>query len=348
MNITSIPTSSRKLRNLGVSGRIFASMAGILAMLFLCTAVSRAGSGGVVDNGAFFSEQAKSDAVKVIAEMERTLHKGVLIETFKEIPADVKAGVDMEDKSARSKMFDQWALKQAKQHGVNGVYVLLVKSPSHLQAEVGTDTQQLAFTLKDRTALVSLMVGKLAAKQNDEALRDGVNFVHATMKSHLPSRPRTGAAPVPSSSSHPAEKSGGGGWIIQFIVIGLVVWVVIGLIRAILGRMGGGSAMGQPGYGGGGGGGGFFSSLIGGMFGAAAGMWMYDQFFSSHSNSAFGSDRNDTNSGETGFSGQDNDYSGSGDDIGGGSDSGSSGGGDWGGGGGDFGGGGDSGGGGDF
>ena len=33
-----------------------------------------------------------------------------------------------------------------------------------------------------------------------------------------------------------------------------------------------------PGYGGGGGGG-FFSSLVGGMFGAAAGNWMYDSFF---------------------------------------------------------------------
>ena len=312
-------------------------MLGILAVIFLGTAASRAGSGGVVDNGAFFSEQAKSDAVKTIAEMERTLRKGVLIETFKEIPADVKAGVNAQDKSAMSQMYDQWARKQAKQHGVNGVYVLLVKSPAHLQAEVGTETQQLAFTMKDRAALVSLMVGKLGAKQNDEALRDGVNFVSATIKSHLPNRPRTGAAPVPATSQ-PAQPSGGGmGWLIPAIVIGLVAWVVIGIVRAITGRMGGGPAMGQAG-----GGGGFFSSLIGGMFGAAAGMWMYDQFFSNHgSNSAYGSDRNDTNSGDSGFSGQDTDYSGSGDDFGGGSDGGSSGGGD-------FGGGGDSGGGGDF
>jgi uncharacterized protein len=243
----------------------------------------------------------------------------------------VKAGVNDKDKAAMSKMYDQWALKQAKQHGVNGVYVLIVKTPSHLQVEVGTDTQQQAFTLKDRAALVSLMIGKLGAKQNDEALRDGVNFVQATMKSHAPNRARTGAAPVPASASHPAEKSGGWGWIIQFIVIGLVVWVVIGIIRAISGRASGGAAMGQPGMGGGGGG--FFSSLIGGMFGAAAGMWMYDQFFSSHGNSAYGADRNDQNSGDSGFSGQDNDYTGSGDDFGGGSDSGSFGGGDFGGGG---------------
>ncbi len=334
MNITSSLTSSRNLRVSGGSGRVFAGMLGILAMLFLGTALSRAGSGGVIDNGAFFSEQVKTDAVKVIGEMERTLRKGVLVETFKEIPAEVKAGVNDKDKAAMSKMYDQWALKQAKQHGVNGVYVLIVKTPSHLQVEVGTDTQQQAFTLKDRAALVSLMIGKLGAKQNDEALRDGVNFVQATMKSHAPNRARTGAAPVPASASHPAEKSGGWGWIIQFIVIGLVVWVVIGIIRAISGRASGGSAMGQPGMGGGGGG--FFSSLIGGMFGAAAGMWMYDQFFSSHGNSAYGAEHNDPNSGtgnDGGFTGQDNDYSGSGGDFGNDSDSGSSGGGDFGGGG---------------
>ncbi len=338
MKTTSSLTLSGHLRNSGGPGRVFAGLFGILAMLFLGTALCRAGSGGVIDNGAFFSEQAKSDAVKVIAEMERTLRKGLLIETFKEIPENVKAGVKTDDKAAMSKMYDQWAVKQAKQHGVNGVYVLIVKSPPHLQAEVGTDTQQQAFTMKDRAALVSLMIGKLGAKQSNEALRDGVNFVQSTMKSHLPNRARTGAPPVPASSSHPAEKekSGGSGWIIQFIVIGLVVWVVIGIIRAISNRAGGG-AMGQPGMSGGGGG--FFSSLIGGMFGAAAGMWMYDQFFSSHSNSAYGADRNDQNSGDSGFSGQDNDYSGGGDDFGGGSDSGSSGGGDSGGGdsgGGDF------------
>ena len=94
-----------------------------------------------------------------------------------------------------------------------------------------------------------------------------------------------------------------------------------------------------------GGGGGFLSSLVGGMFGAAAGMWMYDQFFSNHgSNSAYGSDRNDVSGGDSGFTGQDSDYNSSGGDFGG-SDSGSSGG-DWGGGGDS--GGGDSGGGGDF
>ena len=342
MSTAILHPSSRSLRNTGHGLRAFLSIFAIVAAMLLGTNACRAAGSGVLDNGAFFSEQAKSDAAKVIGELERTLHEDLAIETFKEIPAELKAGVNVQDKAALGHLFEQWASKQFKQKGVNGVYVLIVKEPAHLQISVGNNTQRQAFTLTDRDALSSLMRAKLHAHQNDEALRDGANFVFATMKSHTNPRARTGNAPVPVSSqqAHPPQSSGGiGGWLIPALVIGVVVWLVIGLFRALSGRMGGGSAMGQaPG-----GGGGFLSSLVGGMFGAAAGMWMYDQFFSNHGNSAYGSDRNDQNGGDSGFSGQDTDSTSSGSDFG--SDSGGS---DSGGGGGDFGGGGDSGGGGDF
>ena len=347
MSTTILHPSSHSPRNAGHGLRTFFGIVGIVAAMLLGTNVCRAAGSGVLDNGAFFSEQAKSDAAKVIGEMERTLHEDLAIETFKEIPADLKAGVNVQDKTALGHLFEQWASRQFKQKGINGVYVLIVKEPAHLQISVGNNTQRQAFTLKDRDALSSLMRAKLHARQNDEALRDGANFVFATMKSHTNPRARTGTAAMPLSSqqAHPTQSSGGiGGWLIPALVIGVVVWLVIGLFRALSGRMGGGSAMGQA-PGGGGGGGGFLSSLVGGMFGAAAGMWMYDQF-SSHGNSAYGSDRNDQNggnAGDSGFSGQDTDSTSSGGDFGG-----DSGGGDSGGGGGDFGGGGDSGGGGDF
>jgi len=343
MSTMTLSPSSRSLRNGARGIRAFASVLGILAVMLLGTNVCRAAAGAVLDNGGFFSEQAKSDAAKVIGEMGRTLHEDFVVETFKEIPADVKAGANLQDKAVLSHVFEQWAAKQFRQKGVNGVYVLIVKEPAHLQVNVGNNTQRQAFTLQDRDALSSLMRAKLHAHQNDEALREGVNFVFATMKSHSNLRAHTGSAPA-VVTSHPVQQSSGStGWLIPAIVIGVVVWLVIGLFRALSGRMGGGPAMGQPG---GGGGGGFLSSLVGGMFGAAAGMWMYDQFFSNHGSSAFGSDRNDQSGGDSGFSGQDTDSTGSGGDFGSGSDSGSSGGDDSGGGG-DFGGG-DSGGGGDF
>ena len=142
------------------------------------------------------------------------------------------------------------------------------------------------------------------------------------------------------SDTHPAASGSSLGWLLPVIGGLLVAWVIFGLIRSMLNR-GGAGGMGMPQ---GAGGGGFFTSLIGGMFGAAAGMWMYDQFFGSHGNASTMNDN--IGNGDGGISGQDTDYSSSGSDFGsdsGGGDSGGFGGGDSGG----FGGG-DSGGGGDF
>jgi hypothetical protein len=85
------------------------------------------------------------------------------------------------------------------------------------------------------------------------------------------------------------------------------------------------------------GGGGFFRSMLGGLFGAAAGMWIYDQFLGGHSHaSGFEGDSHPGGTAgemdaETPYSGKDSDYSGGGGDFGGG---GGDSGGDYGGGGG--------------
>ena len=113
-------------------------------------------------------------------------------------------------------------------------------------------------------------------------------------------------------------------WVwIAVPVIGIGgIWLVMGIVRAVLGGRAASAATGMsPGYGG------------GGMFGAAAGMWLYDQFSGSHGN-AWGADEGNRNEGSMGYSGQDTDYSGTGGDFGGDSGGGDSGGSDFGGGGG--------------
>lgn len=68
-----------------------------------------------------------------------------------------------------------------------------------------------------------------------------------------------------------------GGWLCIAGVVLLVLWLVRALVRAFTNPGVGG--FGGPG-GFGGGGGGFMTGLLGGLFGAAAGMWLYDSFFS--------------------------------------------------------------------
>lgn len=334
-----------------------------LALVTLLSPPAEARPAAILDDGAFFSESAKGEAARNIGDLEKSVRKDLAIETFRELPVELKAGLNLEDKTAVSRAIQQWAISRAKSQAVNGVYILLVKNPAHLQVEVGNDTQRQAFTLHDRDQLVSLMLGKLRAKNNDGALLDAVSFVSSTMRAHLPNQTRLGSQPVEAPRGYlmkaPATHSSVS-WFLPLLLGVGVVWLIIGIIRAFTNSGGtpmGGSSV-NPG-----GGGGFLSSLFGGMFGAAAGMWMYNQFFGDHGTSAWGAnqnsfpDNNQNTYNDQGFSGQDTDYSGSGGDFSDSSgsgndssswDSGSSG--DSGGGGGDFGGGGDSGGsgGGDF
>src|SRR5262249_18407975 len=146
----------------------------------------------------------------------------------------------------------------------------------------------------------------------------------------------TGTAPG-GKSAMPTPAAAPFNWLALvcplLIVIG-VVWLVIGLVRAFtgMGRGGAPGAPGQgavgpgygaPGYGGGGGGGGFFSGLMGGLFGAVAGNWIYHSFFGGGGSFAHGA-----SSGYGGSSGVDDtlrsdegrDFAGTGGDYGGGDD----------------------------
>lgn len=304
---------------------------GVATLLLLGTALGRADGSGIRDNATLFSDAAKSEASRNITELEKRFGKDLAIETFKAIPDDLKKGVDLQDKAAMNRLFEQWAVKQAKQLKVNGVYVLISTEPAHLQIVLGTETQKKAFTLLDRDNLISTMLGRLRQKQNDQALLEGVNFVHSTIRAHASVRaPARSMAPMPApavtSHAESSETSRPWLWILLALLGVGAVLLIMGIFRAM--TRGGGT----PGVAGASplsGGGGFMSSLLGGMFGAAAGMWLYNQFSGNHG-SAWGADQNSNNDGggDNTFSGRDSDYSSSGGDF---SDS-SSGGGDSGGG----------------
>ena len=290
---------------------------GFVVTTLFGTSISLAGLGAVRDNGGFFSDSAKSEATRKISEIEHQYKKDLVIETFKEIPEEIKQGVDLTDKAALGRLFEQWTVKQAKQQKVNGVYILFTKEPAHIQIVVGNDTQKKAFTLMDRTNLTSLMLNKLRKKQNDEALLEGVNFVLTTMASHAPPHNRGNNVSSSSASSPvkgvPSEQANPWSWLIIAVIGIAAIWLIVGVLRSVMGGRAATAGSGMsPGFGGGG----MFGSLLGGMFGAAAGMWLYDQFSGNHGN-AWGADQDNRSGGSTGFSGQDTDYSGTGGDFGG-------------------------------
>jgi uncharacterized protein len=303
--------------------------------LALAGSFAHAANAVVRDQAGFFSESAESAASRVISEIQTTLKRDMVVETFRDIPAEVRRGVDLQDKAAVNKLFETWSVDRARELGVQGVYVLLTREPAHLQVAVGNQTQRQAFTMADRNALANRMLEQLRAKKYDDALIAGVGFVRDTLTAHAAPSTKTKSPSTTSTTSTtstpfthapvgvPSEAPSRGGsiWsmLLPILLIGVVVLVVIRILGRLFGRGGAGGM--QPGFGGGGG---FLRSMLGGIFGAAAGMWLFNQF--SGLGNAFGSDASSApqEGGADDAGGQDTDYSSSGGDFGdsGGGDSG--------------------------
>ncbi len=302
----------------------------------------------VQDDAGLFSASAKERANQTIAQIKSQFKKDLLVETLPSLPAEIKG----------DKALAEWAEGRWKNHNVNGIYVVITKQPSKLQVVVGNETRKLGyFTTADRDELRNRMIARLKEKKMDEALTDGAVFVLDTISKNR-ANAATGnvpAANAPAARGEPGRavapvaqqpaQDAGTPWL-KYILIGVVVLIVIWIVMAVIRAMSGGGAPGMAGAGyGGGGGGGFFSSFLAGLFGAAAGMWLYNSFFGHHGASAYGGEPGSAGGGGAseptdvggGASSTGGDWGGGADDAGaggGGGDWGGGGGGDWGGGGG--------------
>lgn len=292
------------------------------------------GSFTAMDDGKLFSTAGldKAKAAMNGANFEHGL--AFNIETHDAIPANKKSAYSEEKKK---EFFHQWAEERAK--GTTGIFVLVCRSPGYVQVIADRATRARGFTKEDEQKLQGILFtgfSEAAKAKGDEAkqheLRD--NALHSAVEFVISDLKGTSVAGGHDAATQKTSRAGGGmfsgvgGWLCLGAVALLVIWLIIGVIRAISG--GGGSGLG-------GGGGGFMTSLFGGLFGAMAGMWLYNSFFGgggmfggggSDAYSSGGDGGGDTGAGD--FSGDTG--AGGGWDDGGGY----GGGGDWGGGGDDF------------
>jgi uncharacterized protein len=311
------------------------------------------------DASGFFSDKGIAEA-KVA--LEKTLFSGGLVMTVdvlarppqgREVPADEKQ---------RGKFFLELARELATADRARGIYILVCRSPGYVQVIADKATRERGFSNDDERKVRDILVEGLraasklekespqqAVEQRDKALLAAVQFVVEDLRNTAP--PMSGnnqnRAAAPKAADLRVDNGNAiAGWICIGLVALLALWLIVGFIRALSG-MGTASAGGAPA-----GGGGFFSSLLGGLFGAMAGMWLYNHLFGGGSFWSGGETGGGMAGGEadsTGGIAGEGDFSGdtgaggsfdSGGDTGGGD----WGGGDWGGGdwgGGDFGGGGD-------
>src|SRR5258708_3384373 len=112
----------------------------IPALLLGWIALATPARADVIDKGEFFSADAVKKANKRIEEVKRKHKRDLVIETYKEVPEDIRdeymKDKEKKDRKALRPLFDRWAVKRAGNLGVHGVYIFLCKEASWLQIEV--------------------------------------------------------------------------------------------------------------------------------------------------------------------------------------------------------------------
>ena len=274
---------------------VAALMAGGLLAPSTARAADLPGSMVITDEAGLFSADAKRQAEQKMsaAKFDRGLHFNV--DTHKSLPADMQKEYDATaDKAAVMK---RWAKSIASGDKAKGPYVLICLKQGWTVVLIDEESVNRGFGKADedkiRTTFDTAMKdgahkqGEERLKIRDAALLSATDYVINDMRGTKVVH--TDGTPMKDAK---AAKKGGGmgiaGWVCIGLVVLLGVWLMIGVIRALTGGGGGGGGYGGGGYGGGGGGGGFMTGLLGGMFGAMAGMWLYNNMLGGHS--SYGSD----------------------------------------------------------
>lgn len=267
----------------------------------------------VEDGATLFSAKAITSADKKLADIRQSTGKEIIILTTNDLGG---------------KSISEFTRNTASTRKLNGMIVVISTKPRMLEVVPGRKTS-MAFNREKVQKTLEIFKQNLR-KNPDGALAEAVQFFYDTFKN------ASSALIVPDSHQAPMrarESSGSGsfGWLKWVFIIGGVL-LIVRLISYFMNRNANPATPGTPGAAGFGGGG-FFPSLMGGIFGAMAGSWLYDRFFSNHDDHSHRGD--DSRSDNSDWRNDDNGDSGSGgsSDWGGGGDSGSgggdSGGGDW-------------------
>lgn len=262
----------------------------------------------VRDGAGFFSAETVNKANAVIQEIKERFGKDLLIETVKTVPEGKEQEARNTDPNVRRRFFSEWARERARQARVNGVYVLICRQPGHLEVAVGNKTKQSGeFSAQAQSRLNQLLVDHFRRKDYNGGLIAAVDYVKDTFGETIRSTSSAGnlprsEAPARGMKEYPSATSSGSlniaRWVFIILAILAGIWIVKTIARAMKSTPGPGTGAPSPGMGtptgtpggmGTMGGGGFWNGMLGGLFGAAAGSWLYDRFFRSSPQPPYGS-----------------------------------------------------------
>jgi uncharacterized membrane protein YgcG len=215
----------------------------------------------IEDDGGFFSKSALAEGNRIVEQIyEQTRpHKDVVVETFGSLPSGVASAEELAKRIFRDREVD-------------GLVIVAVKEPGSLRVAVGRQTET-RFTPSGRDHLAEIMLGDFRKKNFDQGLLAGLGFARQKLIEAFPvvgDGSARRAVPVEVSRGLPT-------WTWALLIFG-GVWVILALFRAGSQTPSQGAGYSSPGGYGTGSYGGWGRSILGGMFGAMAGEWLYDRF----------------------------------------------------------------------
>jgi hypothetical protein len=343
----------------------------LLAIPVMLAATLVAGPGAVGaatirDRGKMFSKDAVEKAQAVLQQVEHSSGVPIVIETIDAIP-----GLDKNaTRAKRSRAIEDLAVERDKAIHDEGIYILMSKHDHVISTVLVRERFTDVLPIGKRDDIRDAFVEEFKNEGGyDAGLLSGARAIEKAL--HGVSAHASAVAPHRRGVERVQHRAAGGRAAAGRSTLGTFLMIIAGifgvlLVLRLIGGLFNRSPQGYPGAGGmgapgpgmgggpgyyggagyGGRGGGFLSSMMGGIGGALAGNWLYDQF-SGGRHGQYGSadagyvpDSSATpDQGGDAIVGADDDAGGgtSWDDAGGGD---AGGGGDWGGGGGDWGGGG--------
>ncbi len=238
------------VRKLLVVLSVFASLAG--------TARAAPPLPGVEDEAGLFKPETLEKAREQIQEIRDTFHLDLSIESIPAVPAADHRRVHGMSSRELAHYFDKWAKERAAAAGVDGVYILICNDPKHVQVSVWPESRDATVPARDRERLRREMAHNLR-KEPDQTLLHAIAEVRTTIQRHQP-------VEAPSTSST--------GVVLGVILAIVISWVILGIWRAKLAVHDAADRAAEKV-----GRGPFMPGLLGGMFGAVAGHWIYDRLF---------------------------------------------------------------------
>lgn len=142
----------------------------------------------IKDDGKFFSKEGVEKANKKIRALYENYKKDVIVETVATLPSDQERKLKDE---GGTKFFAKLASDRGKEVGLNGIYVILCKSPKHLQVHMDPQTQKKAFTAANRKTLLDRMVAQLKEEKFDAALDAALAEIESAFKANSQELPNT-------------------------------------------------------------------------------------------------------------------------------------------------------------